>query len=60
VFRIWIRFDFSLLDPDPGEQKLPTKIEKSYFMFEVLDVLFRVLKASSVAWTRSRDELQFW
>jgi hypothetical protein len=30
------------LDPDPGRQKLPTKIEKGKKMafFEVLDVLF--------------------
>jgi hypothetical protein len=29
-------------DPDPGEQKLPTNIEKSkeFSCFEVLDVLF--------------------
>jgi hypothetical protein len=26
-------------DPDPGEQKLPTKIEKEISCFEVLDVL---------------------
>jgi hypothetical protein len=33
---------FELLDPDPGGQKLPTKIEKSRELscFEVLDVLF--------------------
>jgi hypothetical protein len=29
VFRIRIRIDFGPLDPDPGGQKLPTKIEKS-------------------------------
>jgi hypothetical protein len=30
------------VDPDPGGQKLPTKIEKSQdiYFFEVLDVLF--------------------
>jgi hypothetical protein len=42
-----------LLDPDPdtGGQKLPPKIEKSkeFSCFEVLDVLFKGLKASSVA-----------
>jgi hypothetical protein len=33
---------FELLDPDPGGQKLPTKIEKSpeFSCFLVLDVLF--------------------
>jgi hypothetical protein len=38
---------------DPGGQKLPTKVEKSqkFSLFEVLDVLFWGLKASSVAWT---------
>jgi hypothetical protein len=52
VFRIRIRIDFGRLepDPDPGEQKLPTKIEKK-LCFEVLDVLFRRQKASPVAWT---------
>jgi hypothetical protein len=33
----WIRIDFGRLDPDPGGQKLPIKIEKSE---KVLDVLF--------------------
>jgi hypothetical protein len=39
--------------PDPGGQKRPTKIEKikKFHVFEVLDVLFWELKASSVAWT---------
>jgi hypothetical protein len=40
-------------DPDPGGQKLLTKVD--FFMeiscFEVLDVLFCELKASSVTWT---------
>jgi hypothetical protein len=33
---------FELLDPDPGGQKLPTKIEssKDISCFEVLDALF--------------------
>jgi hypothetical protein len=33
---------FELLDPDPGGQKLPTKIEKSkeFSCSKVLDVLF--------------------
>jgi hypothetical protein len=35
-------------DPDPGGQKLPTKISQEISCFEVLDVLFRELKASSV------------
>jgi hypothetical protein len=40
-------------DPDPGGQKRPTKVEKNYeiLCFEVLDVLFRELKASFVTWT---------
>jgi hypothetical protein len=43
-FRIRIRIhphEFRSLDPDPGGQKLPTKIEKGTEMscFEVLDVL---------------------
>jgi hypothetical protein len=38
-------------DPDPGGQKLPIKVGKNSEIscFEVLDVLFRGLKASSVA-----------
>jgi hypothetical protein len=34
VFRIRIRIDFGRLepDPDPGGQKLPTKIEKNYVL----------------------------
>jgi hypothetical protein len=40
----WIRIDLGRLDPDPdpGAQKLPTKIEKrtEFSCFEVLDVLF--------------------
>jgi hypothetical protein len=45
------------LDPGPGGQKLPTKIEKilEISCFEVLDVLFLGLKASSVALLRPRD-----
>jgi hypothetical protein len=41
------------VDPDPGEQKLPTKIEKSQEIscFEVLDVLYSGMKASPLAWT---------
>jgi hypothetical protein len=37
--------------PDPGGKKLPTEVEKNVEIscFEVLDVLFRGLKASSVA-----------
>jgi len=50
----WIRIRIQIADPDPdpGEQKLPTKIEKSteFSCFEVLDVHFRGLEASSVAW----------
>jgi hypothetical protein len=39
--------------PDPGGQKLPTKKQNSLeiLCFEVLDVFFWWLKASSVAWT---------
>jgi hypothetical protein len=42
VFRIRIRIDFGRLDPDQGEQKRPTSVEKKLrnFMFKVLDVLF--------------------
>jgi hypothetical protein len=42
VLRIRIRIDIGRLDPDPGGQKLPTKIEKSEEIscFEILDVLF--------------------
>ncbi len=48
----WIRIHIRNPDPDPGEQKWPTKDEKRRnFMFEVLDVLFWELKASSVTWT---------
>jgi hypothetical protein len=38
----WIRIRIQTLDPDPGGQKLPTKIEKrkEFSCFEVLDVLF--------------------
>jgi hypothetical protein len=40
----WIRIRIQIADPvpDPGGQKLPTKIEKSteFSCFEVLDVLF--------------------
>jgi hypothetical protein len=38
----WIRIDCGRLDPAPGGQKLPTKIEKNLEIsyFEVLDVLF--------------------
>jgi hypothetical protein len=43
VLRIRIRIDFGRLNPDPGGQKITTKIEKSEEIscFEVLDdVLF--------------------
>jgi hypothetical protein len=42
VLWIRIRVDFGQPDPDPGGQKLPTKIEKGEEIscFEVLDVLF--------------------
>jgi hypothetical protein len=45
----WIR----IMDPDPGGQKWPTKVEKKFkrSCFEVLDGLFWELKASSVTWT---------
>jgi hypothetical protein len=38
----WNRIRIQIADPDPGGQKLPTKIEKSteFSCFEVLDVLF--------------------
>jgi hypothetical protein len=38
----WIRIDFGGLDPDPGGQNYPQKIEKreEISTFEVLDVLF--------------------
>jgi hypothetical protein len=38
----WIRIRIQIADPDPGGQKLPTKIEKSteFSCFEVLDALF--------------------
>jgi hypothetical protein len=43
VLRIRIRIDFGRLDPDPdpGGQKLPTKVEKSEDIscFKVLDIL---------------------
>ncbi len=50
--RIRIRIQIADPDPDPGGQKLPKKIEKrtEFSSFEVLDVLFWELKASSVAW----------
>jgi hypothetical protein len=43
--------------PDPGGQKRHTKIEKSkeFSCFEVLDVLFRGLKASPVFWASFRE-----
>ncbi len=49
---IRIRIRIQIADSDPGEQKWPTKIEKSteFSCFEVLDVLFWGLKASPVAW----------
>jgi hypothetical protein len=39
--------------PDPGGQKLPTKVEKicKSLCFKVLDGIFWELKASSVTWT---------
>jgi hypothetical protein len=44
MLRIRIRIDFGLLDldPNPGGQQLPSKIEKTEEIssFEVLDVLF--------------------
>ncbi len=43
-------------DPDPGEQKWPTNIEKSEYIFKVLDVLFWGLMASPVAWTSFMDK----
>jgi hypothetical protein len=45
----WIRIRIHNPDPDTGGQKWPgcSKISS----FEVLDVLFRGLKASPVAWT---------
>ncbi len=49
----WIRIRIQILnaDPDPGEQKWPTKTGKSkdFSCFEVLDVLFGGLNASPVA-----------
>jgi hypothetical protein len=49
----WIRIWIRNLDPDPGGQKFPTKVEKicKISCFEVLDGLFRELKAFSVTWT---------
>jgi hypothetical protein len=40
------------MDPDPGGQKWPTKVEKNFLSscFEVLDGLFWELTASSVTW----------
>ncbi len=48
----WIRIRIQIADPDPGGQKWPQKIEKwtESSSFEVLDVLFRGLKVSPVAW----------
>ena len=39
---IRIRIRIQIADPAPGEEKLPTKIEKSteFSCYEVLDVLF--------------------
>jgi hypothetical protein len=47
-----IRIRIRNQDPNPGGQKLPTKLGKNYdiLCFEVLDVLFLALKASSVTW----------
>ncbi len=40
------------VDPDPGGQKLPAKVEKfKNSCFEVLDGFFLELKASSITWT---------
>jgi hypothetical protein len=57
--RIRIRIQIADPDPDPGGQKIPTKIEKSteFSCFEVLDVLFRGLKASPVAWASFMEAL---
>jgi hypothetical protein len=44
-------------DPDPGGQKLPTKIEKrkEISCFEMYDVIFSGLQASPVAWASFRE-----
>ncbi len=44
---IWIWIHILNVDPDPGEQKWPTNIEKSkeFSCFEVLEALFWGLKA---------------
>ncbi len=55
--KIRIRIRIQNADPEPGGQKLPTKIEnsKGFPCFEVLDVLFWGLKASPVAWDSFRE-----
>ncbi len=55
-FGIWIQDSGSgsrIRNLDPGGQKLPTKVEIFFLSscFEVLDVLFWELNASSVTWT---------
>jgi hypothetical protein len=57
----WIR----IRNPDPGGQKWPTKVEKKISCFEVLDVLFWELKASSVTWmffmeVYGQENCSFW
>jgi hypothetical protein len=54
---VWIRIRNP--DPDPGEQKLPIRTEKSRKIscFEELDVIFLWLKASPVAWSSFTEDL---